>query len=321
MKRIFITAILFSLVLTGCSMDEPLDNDNFILEEYNLEVKEGNIYGTLTLPKDDGPFPVALIIQGSGPTDRDGNSTIGGKNNSLKMLAEALANEGIASVRYDKRGIGASMDLVEKEEDLLFEDYIEDAILWADKLQKDNRFDEIYIIGHSEGALIGAAAASKTNIQGFISIAGMGKSPYDTLVRQLENQPGDIFERSLPILDELKKGNLVHNPPKDLAPLFRESVQPYLISWFKYDPKEVISNVKAPILIIQGDNDIQVTVEDAIILNNAVDSDLIIIKGMNHILKDAPKDEKGNLETYNKPDLPLNSEVARDIINFISIGN
>lgn len=318
MKRITIIILLLSLILTACASNKSNEQENFISEEYNLEVDGGNIYGTLTLPKGDGPFPVALIIQGSGPTDRDGNSNIAGKNNSLKMLAEALGNEGIASVRYDKRGIGASMDLVEKEEDLIFEDYIEDAILWINKLQEDPKFDDIYIIGHSEGALIGAVAASRTDIQGFVSIAGMGKPIYDTLLRQLKNQPGDIYERSLPILDELKKGNLVPNPPQDLAALFRESVQPYLISWFKYEPQEIISNVNSPVLIIQGDNDLQVTVEDAELLHEAVDSKLVIIEGMNHVLKDAPEDEKGNLETYSKPDLPLNEELKQEIVKFIS---
>src|SRR5690606_21309089 len=98
-----------------------------------------------------------------------------------------------------------------------------------------------------------------------------------------------VLERSLPILEELKKGNLVENTPADLAALFRDSVQPYLISWFKYDPSLEIDKVKAPVLIIQGDNDIQVQVDDAEILYNArkdkENTKLVIVKGMNHILK------------------------------------
>lgn len=314
--KILLIIILLMMIVTGCS--EGIDGrGSFVSEDYNLEVENGKIYGTLVVPKGEGPFPVAVIIQGSGPTDRDGNSAIAGKNNSLKMMAEALANEGIASVRYDKRGIAASMDLVEREEDLIFEDYINDAVLWLEKVQGDNRFNRYFIIGHSEGALIGAAAAVKSDVDGFVSIAGMGESAYETLKRQLKNQPGDIYERSLPILDELQKGNLVSNPPQDLAALFRTSVQPYLISWFKYDPKAVISQINAPILILQGDNDLQVRVEDAKLLNESVESKLVIIEGMNHILKDSSRDPEENIGTYSKPDLPLNEEFKKELIAFI----
>nr|WP_246566160.1 alpha/beta fold hydrolase [Tissierella simiarum] len=234
------------------------------------------------------------------------------------MISESLAEEGITSVRYDKRGIGASKGLVEKEEDLIFEDYISDAISWVNRLREDKRFNKVIIIGHSEGALIGATAAYESNVDGFVSIAGMGYSAYDTLKRQLEDQPGDIYNRSIPLLEELNKGNLIKNPPEDLYSIFRPSVQPYIISWFKYDPVEEISNIKVPILILQGDNDIQIGVEDSEILHSGnPNSKLVIIEGMNHILKDSPKDREKNMATYNKPDLPLNEELIRELTNFI----
>ena len=266
MKRIILLILVLSLIATvACkAADKDLQvSEDYIMEEYNLDVDGGKIYGTLTLPKGESPFTVAIIIQGSGPTDRDGNSGIAGKNNSLKMISEALAKENIASVRFDKRGIGESADLVSKEEDLVFEDYIKDVVLWVEKVKADNRFDKVVIVGHSEGALIGGAAALKAQVDGYVSVAGAGENIYDVLSRQLKAQSEEVFEICLPIMEELKKGNLVDDVPEGLYSLFRPSVQPYMISWFKYEPREIISRIDVPILIIQGDTDLQITVEDA----------------------------------------------------------
>ena len=312
-KKLLIIALALSLLLAGCSGGSI----NYKEEKYNLEVEGGTIYGTLTIPNGNGQFPLAIIHQGSGPTDRDGNSHISGDNNSLKMIAQALAESGIASVRYDKRGIAASMALIEKEEELIFEDYINDLNLWVDKVREDSRFNKVFIIGHSEGALIGGQAAADSKVDGFVSLAGVGFSIYHTLLRQLSTQPKEITDRTTPILEELNKGNLVDDVPEDLYALFRPSVQPYMISWFKYDPVQVYKSIEAPILIIQGDNDVQVTVEDAETLHTAKESKLVIIEGMNHILKDAPRDMEGNLATYKEPELPLNEELKNELIDFI----
>lgn len=312
-RRFIIIGVILILLLTGCSSV----GKNYIEEKYNLEVVGGTIYGTLTIPNKGKEFPIAIIHAGSGPTDRDGNSNISGDNNSLKMIAEALAEAGIASVRYDKRGIAASMALIEKEEDLVFEDYIKDVKLWVEKVRDDSRFNKVFIIGHSEGALIGGQAAADSEVDGFISLAGVGFSAYDTLIRQLSKQPKEVTDLTTPILDEFLNGNLVNDVPQELYALARPSVQPYMISWFKYDPVSVYKSIEAPILILQGDNDIQVTVEDAEALNAAKESKLVIIKGMNHILKDAPTDLEGNLDTYSDPELPLNLELKRQIIDFI----
>jgi pimeloyl-ACP methyl ester carboxylesterase len=325
MKRrvaIILVLIFISIIaLTGCNKDKSQngdeDNLHYVEEEYNLEVDKGKIYGTLMMPKDKGGTTVALIIAGSGPTDRNGNNT-SMENNSLKMIAEALAKEGISSVRFDKRGIGESASLVEKEEDLVFEDYVNDVISWIEKLKKDNRFNKVVVIGHSEGALIGTIAVNNTDVDGLVSLAGAGFSAYETLERQLMAQSQQVFDLCKPIMDELINGNLVDDVPEGLYSLFRPSVQPYLISWFKYDPVEEISKVEEPVLIIQGDNDIQITVEDANMLYEGnPESKLVIIEGMNHILKNAPEDRNGNIATYSNPALPLNEEFVKELINFI----
>lgn len=320
MKRYFL--LVFIIILSGCTNNNPKDensNTNYLEEEYNLKVENGQIYGTLMLPKDRDKFTVALIIAGSGPTDRDGNNPSAGENNSLKMIAQALANEGIASVRFDKRGIGESSYLVEKEEDLLFEDYVKDVVAWIEKLKEDPRFEKVVVIGHSEGALIGSIAVNQTKADGFISVAGAGYPAYEILERQLKVQSGKVFNICKPIIDELMKGNLVEDVPEGLYSLFRPSVQPYLISWFKYEPAEEIAKIDVPILIIQGDRDLQITVDNAKQLHKANPrSELAIVPGMNHVLKDAPVDREGNLKTYNDSNLPLNEQFVQELVKFIN---
>lgn len=319
---IAILVLVFIFTLTGCTKGQEQNEDNvsmdYIEEEYNLEVDMGKIHGSIMMPKEGEGSTVALIIAGSGPTDRDGNNPGAGENNSLKMIAEVLVKEGISSVRFDKRGIGESAYLVEKEEDLVFEDYVNDVVGWIKKLKEDNRFKKIVVIGHSEGALIGAAAVNKADVDGYVSVAGAGFTAYETLERQLRAQSEDVFQLCKPIMDELMAGNLVEDVPEGLYSLFRPSVQPYLISWFKYDPIEEIANVNVPVLIIQGDNDIQITVDDANRLHSGnPENRLAIIEDMNHVLKDAPRDREGNIATYNNPTLPLNEEFVEELINFI----
>ena len=291
-----------------------------IYKEENIQLNAGidTIYGTVTLPEIYTEVPVVLIIAGSGPTDRDGNNTHGLLTNSYKMIAYELAQNGIASVRYDKRGIGESSKAMKSEEDLVFDDYIDDAVNWVQMLHNDKRFLKIAILGHSEGSLIGMVAADKVQVDAFISAAGMGYSFYDTLKRQLSAQAKDVYDECVTIMNELKKGNRVSDINKDYYSLFRPSVQPYISSVFRYDPAIEIKKLNIPVLIIQGTTDLQVTVNDATILKNSnPDAELKIIDGMNHILKDAPIDQEKNLKTYSNPKLPLSSKFKECLIKFI----
>lgn len=282
-----------------------------------LKTPTGEIHGTLLMPEAKSSVPVALIIAGSGPTDRDGNNPMM-KNNSLKMLAESLAKNGIASLRYDKRAIGASKAAATSEADLRFETYIKDAADWVELLSTDKRFGSVVVIGHSEGSLIGMVASQSAKVAKFVSVAGVGQ-PADQIIReQLAAQPPMVLEQSTPILDELVKGHTVENVPQILISLFRPSVQPYMISWFKYDPQKEIAKLKKPVLIVQGTTDIQVNVENAKRLQAAkTDTKLAVLEGMNHILKVAEADRMKNLQTYSQPELPLHAEIAPAIVSFI----
>ena len=292
----------------------------FVEEPATLTTTTGVIHGTLDMPSGIGPFPVALIIAGSGPTDRDGNSAmLAGKNNSLKMLAQSLATANIASLRFDKRGIAASAAAGPKEADLRFENYVDDAAAWVEQLRHDKRFSTFTIIGHSEGALIGAIATARTHPNAFISVAGVGRSAGLVLREQINGKlPVQLFQANEKILRELEAGRTTEDVPPALKSMYRASVQPYLISWFKYNPVEVVASIKEPILICQGTTDIQVAVEEAEALKKAAPTaKLVIIQGMNHVLKTVPADTVKQTASYSDPALPINVELMKRIIEFV----
>ena len=309
-----------SLLLGALLIFQVPISSGFVEESATLTTPSGVIHGTIDLPSGTGPFPVVLIIAGSGPTDRDGNSAmLAGKNNSLKMLAQSLATSNIASLRFDKRGIAASAAAGPKEADLRFENYVDDAAAWVEQLRHDKRFSTVTIIGHSEGALIGAIATARTHPNAFISVAGVGRSAGLVLREQMNGKlPAQLFQANEKILRELEAGRTTEDVPPALKSLYRSSVQPYLISWFKYNPSEIVASIKEPILICQGTTDIQVAVEEAEALKkNASAAKLVIIEGMNHVLKSVPADPVKQTSSYTDPALPINAELMKNIIEFV----
>lgn len=297
---------------------KPYKEQPVTYETVKIPVKDGDL--TVALQKaSKEPSPVVLILAGSGPTDKDGNSALAGKNDSLKMLAEGLANEGIASVRYDKRGIGDNKSLSTKEEDMSIDHYVDDAVQVINTLLANKAYSSVHIIGHSEGSLIGLLAAQKTNVESFVSIAGTGRPIDEVLLEQLKGQLSpQLLKESTDILASLKKGELVKNVSPDLQALFRSSVQPYMMSWLKYNPASELAKVNSRVLLVQGTNDLQVTATDAEALKKSKqDAELLYMDGMNHVLKDAPADRAGNLATYSDPSLPLHKELLPAIQQFI----
>jgi len=305
-------SLLLLIVICGNLLAQIKD------ESITLETKTGEIHGTISCPTSTNKLPIVLIIAGSGPTDRNGNNPMM-TNNSLKMLAEGLFENNIASLRYDKRGVAESKEAALNENDLRFECYIEDAKAWVDLLSKDSRFSEIIIAGHSEGSLIGMIASQKKEVAKYISLEGCGYPAGQRIKEQLAGQPPVVLSHSLAIIEKLEKGEKVDTVPQFLYSLFRPSVQPYMISWFKYDPSKEISCLKKPILIIQGTFDIQVSVSDADKLYEANNnSEKHIIEGMNHILKPSEADRMKNIQTYSNPVLPLKDGLISTISIFIN---
>jgi hypothetical protein len=263
---------------------------------------------------------VALIIAGSGPTDRNGNiGGMPGANDSYRMLARALAERGIASVRYDKRGIAASGAAATSEAELRFETYVEDAVAWLRLLREDPRFSTVTAVGHSEGSLIGMLAARQAGADRFVSLAGVGRPAAEVLRGQLRPAlPAALWAESERILRGLAGGEQTATVPAELMALYRPSVQPYLISWFRYHPAEELARLTIPALVVQGTTDVQVTVGDAEALAGSRQGvRLEIIEGMNHVLKRVDGDRVAQQPSYFDPSLPLVPEVVEAVSGFV----
>jgi pimeloyl-ACP methyl ester carboxylesterase len=287
----------------------------------SLSTPNGTIYGTLTLPPAKGPVPLAIVIAGSGPTDRNGNQN-NMINNSLLALGDSLAREGIASLRYDKRGVKASKAAAANETKLRFDDYITDAVNWIKKYRHDKRFSGIYLIGHSEGSLIGMVAAQKAPVSGFVSIAGAAQPADTIIIRQIKALAPDssLMPDSVRMLFQAlrKYGSVDSVPPGIYQAFMRKSVQPYLLSWIRYNPSAEIKKLKMPVLIIHGTTDIQMDTANAHKLKAVKPSArLVMISGMNHVMKDVSRDPQDNQFSYMDPGFLLNREVTPAIVSFI----
>ena len=283
-----------------------------------LIVPGGTLHGSLMLPATAQPAPVVLIIAGSGPTDRDGNNPAGGNNDSLKRLALGLAERGIASLRYDKRGVAASRAAAPREEQLSVEAYVADAVAWGQLLKTDPRFSQLILLGHSEGALIATLAAVDAGADALVSVSGIAH-PLGTVLReQLQGRlPPLLAAETETILRELERGNTVAEVSPKLRVLLRPSVQPYLISLLRQRPAEAFAQLPIPALIIQGSHDFQVDLEEALLLQQAKpEAQLLIIEGMNHMLRIVPADAPP-LASYNDPQLPLAGELLDGLARFI----
>lgn len=300
-------SILLSLIYIGAFAQEK--NYGTTLVSIDQEIQ-----GTLLSPKKQNNAPLAILIAGSGPTDRDGNQAHL-KNNSLKYLAEGLAEKEISVFRYDKRIIAQMNKGTVQEDKLTFEDGVNDALLVVNYFKK--KYKNIIIIGHSEGALIGILAAQKTPVSKLISLSGAGSNSATLIEEQIKKNAPQLKEEAQRILNLLKKGEQVDNISPYLAPVFRKSVQPYLISWFKYNPTKEIAKMNIPVFIIQGTNDLQVEKKEAQLLKEAQPkAQLLFVEGMNHILKEVKTIEE-NQQSYLKPDIPTSPKLIEAIAQFI----
>ncbi len=287
--------------------------------DVTLQTASGNIHGTLALPA-TLPAPMVLIIPGSGSVDRNGNAGAL-QGNTYALLATALAQAGFASVRYDKRGVGASAAAGPSESGLRFETYVDDALAWIRILRADKRFTTCVVAGHSEGSLIGMIAVQHATQGAFVSLEGAGRPAPAIIHEQLQGKVSShLAAQADAIMAQLSRGHLVPNPPPELAFLFRESVQPYLISWFKYDPAAEIAKVGIPTTIVQGTADVQITMTDARALKKGrPGARLIVIDGMNHVLKHAPDISTAQAVAagYENPLLPIDPRVVTAIAGAI----
>lgn len=301
---IFLLIVSFSVSLAA---QETFSEEDLVINKF--------IQGTITQPSTPSESLV-IFIQGSGPTDRNGNQSMM-KNDGMKRISRELAENGIASFRYDKR-VFQMNKLKIKEEDLRFEDFIEDAQSILNYFKSNDKFENLIIAGHSQGSLIGMIAAND-NTDAFISLAGAGEPIDNIIVDQVKKMAPPLADNARVAFEELKKKGKTTNYSPMLEAIFKPSVQPFMNSWIKYDPATEISKLEIPVLIINGTADIQVDEEQAKKLAAANENtQLRIINDMNHIFREIKsKDRLVNTKSYNEPNLPLHPELIETITKFI----
>jgi pimeloyl-ACP methyl ester carboxylesterase len=262
-------------------------------------------------------YPAVLILPESG-ADRNGNDADHEvKPDTYRELAKALAARGIASVRIDKRGVGQSIKAIDREEDLRFETYVDDAVRWIKFLQAQPHVGCVAVFGHSESALVAALAAQKVKVCAIIEASGASRPFAAVLAGQLKTAfdagrfTKEDYDQANRVLDQLTAGKQVLDPPKKLDPLFRRSVQPYLISWLNLNPVEALKT-STPVLILQGSADFELNADDPRRLSTGPKNvRVVMLPGADHDLKIKAADSKSD-----KP-RPLSPQVAPAIDTFL----
>jgi len=312
---LFAAAALLAAPLHAAPAGEPIEAPG----------PQGPLSGTLLRASEGGEGPVALIIPGSGPTDRDGNGPLGLTSSSYRLLAEALLERGIATVRIDKRGMFASKAAVADPNAVTIPDYVADTAAWVAATRKATGASCVWLIGHSEGGLVTLAAAQEVEgLCGLVLVAAPGRPLGDVIKAQLRANPGNfvIVPSADAAIDELAAGRRVDPAtlPQSLQGLFAPGLQGFLISLFSYDPADLAAQTKLPLLIVQGGRDIQVPVADAERMAAANPAaKLVVLPDLTHVLKDvADASPAANLATYRDPALPLGKGVAAAIGDFIA---
>jgi pimeloyl-ACP methyl ester carboxylesterase len=309
--RLLLASLLVAAAtMTSAAADPP----------HSQEVAAGGLSATLLRPAGIERPPVALIIAGSGPTDRDGLG-VGVAAPYLRRLAEGLAAHGIASLRYDKRGIGRSRGAAVPEHTLKIDRFVDDAAIWIDWLRRRSDLGAVVAVGHSEGGLIATLLAGRAELRGVVLLNSPGRRFATILREQLEPAlPSALRDEAFSVLSALERGEKVTTVSAELAPLFRPSVQPYLMSLLPVDPAEALAAVTTAVMIVSGGHDLQIGAADADALVRArPDARRWHGPAMNHVLASAPADRAGNLRLYADPDAALAPGLVERIAEFITV--
>ena len=283
---------------------------------------EGPLAGTLV--EAEANAPVVLIIPGSGPTDRDGNNPLGVTAAPYRLLAEGLAAEGISTVRVDKRGMFGSKAAVADANAVTIADYATDTRKWIEAIRERTGVQCVWLLGHSEGGLVALAAAQQPeDVCGVVLVSATGRRLGEVLREQLRSNPANeaLLEDAMTAIALLEAGDRVEvsSMHPALQALFAPQVQPFLIDLLSHDPARLAAGVQRPMLIVQGQRDLQVTEADARALAEAQPgARTVLLPRMNHVLKEVDSvDRSANAATYADPSLPLAEGLVEAIAGFI----
>lgn len=288
-------------------------------QEVNVAGPDGPLAGTMI--EAGARTPALLILPGSGPTDRNGDNALGVKGGAYRQLAEGLQGQSITTLRIDKRGIGGSAQAAANPSAVTIADYVDDTGKWVDLL-KAKGHSCVWLAGHSEGGLIALAAAQKLDLCGLVLIAAPGRK-LDTILREqlAATLPPDMLAPTNKAIDKLAAGKTVDpaDVPAAVRMLFAPQTQGFLIDMMRYDPTALVAPLRMPVLIVQGTEDVQVRMADALALSKAnPGATLAPIEGMNHVFKVVPKDDRtANLKSYTVEG-PISPALSRTIAGFVN---
>jgi alpha-beta hydrolase superfamily lysophospholipase len=260
--------------------------------------------GTLLLPAvgDKQQVPGVVVIAGSGPTDRDGNNPLIPRQiDLLKQIAERLAGAGIASLRYDKRGIGGSTKspgaLAEQELFFSWENFIGDVVLAHAELIEHSEVKPYAtaLLGHSEGGLFAIATAQASIARppyALVLASTPGRPLQAILHEQLTRRAPQFVEPAERIMAEISKtGHAPHDIPRELSNVFPAYIGPFLKGELAFDPAKMLADLKQPCLLIHGGADRQIVPMAEIqplidaLAKRAVPGEVLVAPEVSHNLK------------------------------------
>ena len=290
-------------------------------EEVSFDTPFGTVRGTLLMPHGDFGITAVLLIAGSGPTDRDGNSEIVVANNNMSWhVARELLQEDIASLRYDKMGVGESLfeDHADAH-DFTFEDSVTVVRLLVSSLRENPKIGKLGIICHSEGSQTGLQAAQDAEVDFFISIAGNGDPIDSQLVSQVKRVSPDAALVVEKRLRQISRGQYEKTGNALVDALIPEGSESYLASWMKFDPSMLLRTISIPTLVIKGDRDERLVAEEDWFMQSGMPDHVQfkIIPGMGHVLKEVHSPED-IVRSYQDGSMPVHPALLEAIKTFIS---
>ena len=281
-------------------------------EEITIKNNEIELPGTLTYSQEKSPL--IIWVHGSGNVDRNGNQEPIIKANYIKQFRDSITKNGVSFFSYDKRTANKK-NMPSLLKGVHFSDYVSDVKKVINHFKDDKRFTKIVLLGHSQGSLVAMLASKKA--QKFISVAGPSLSADKAIIKQIHDKAPFLDSITKAHFKELSKTGKVETVNPMLLSVFAKPNQSFLKSWIQYNPTEEINKLNTPVLIINGDKDLQVKTEEALALNSANSkSKLVIIENMNHVLKDIQKDEN-NMNSYYSAEFPLSKKLIKTIVSFV----
>ena len=286
-------------------------------QDVRIPTSEGReLAGTLTRPK-SGParVPVVVTITGSGPQDRDELISIVRGYRPFRQIADTLGRSGIAVLRYDDRGYGASTGNFSAATSADFADDARSAIAWL-RARPDIDPDRIFVLGHSEGGLIAPMlAATDPRIAGIVLLAGPAQSGRQIIYYQQRYAiDHDTGLKTAAARDSAAAHARIKFDSDSRA-------TPWLKFFAAYDPVPTARKVHAPALILQGGNDMQVTPGQASTLAAAFreggnkNVGVKVFPGLNHLFLVDPDGNPANYSSLRNG--AIGSDVLGEIVAWV----